>query len=202
METRWNAYAKVAANFAVNRVLIRMRLKTWLKEQDVFASGGGELAAAARLVYWAACDVSTCIDMHLLAEASRAVITPAIFWLQEKDGRRMLEFPEYLRIVLARLTTLASDGLDAFPENVAFARSVGVSVEDVQDRIRLAAEIISAYIINRSVYFRRPAEPCIYERRAATPSPARAPLALRSEERLISVVDATPHRPTPRRATC
>ena len=102
METRWNAYAKVAANFAVNRVLIRMRLKTWLKEQDVFASGGGELAAAARLVYWAACDVSTCIDMHLLAEASRAVITPAIFWLQEKDGRRMLEFPEYLRIVLAR----------------------------------------------------------------------------------------------------
>ena len=106
METRWNAYAKVAANFAVNRVLIRMRLKAWLEEQDVFAGGGGELAAAARLVYWAACDVSTCIDMHLLAEASRAVITPAIFWLQEKDGRRMLEFPEYLRIVLARLTTL------------------------------------------------------------------------------------------------
>ena len=31
METRWNAYAKVAANFAVNRVLIRMRLKAWLE---------------------------------------------------------------------------------------------------------------------------------------------------------------------------
>ena len=31
METRWNAYAKVAANFAVNRVLIRMRLKAWLQ---------------------------------------------------------------------------------------------------------------------------------------------------------------------------
>ena len=108
METRWGSYVKVAANFAANNVQIRLRVARFLAKNEWFDGGGGELGAAARLVYWACNSSATLLHMHIVAEAGRAIVTPAIHWLEEKDGRRLLEFPAYLRRVLSRLAALSA----------------------------------------------------------------------------------------------
>ena len=53
--------------------------------------------------------------MHVLAEAARVIITPVLSWMQEKDSRRLLEFPKYLRERLAVMLTLADCVEDYFP---------------------------------------------------------------------------------------
>ena len=149
METRWGSYVKVAANFAANNVQIRLRVARFLTKNEWFDGGGGELGAAARLVYWACNSSATLLHMHIVAEAGRAIVTPAIHWLEEKDGRRLLEFPAYLRRVLSRLAALSDGQVDDFPETCAYAKSAGIGLDVVRDRLGLAAKILSSYIINR-----------------------------------------------------
>ena len=72
METRWGSYVKVAANFAANNVQIRLRVARFLTKNEWFDGGGGELGAAARLVYWACNSSATLLHMHIVAEAGRA----------------------------------------------------------------------------------------------------------------------------------
>ena len=155
METRWGSYVKVAANFAANNVQIRLRVARFLAKNEWFDGGGGELGAAARLVYWACNSSATLLHMHIVAEAGRAIVTPAIHWLEEKDGRRLLEFPAYLRRVLSRLAALSDGQVDDFPETCAYAKSAGIGLDVVRDRLGLAAKILSSYIINRIGYMFR-----------------------------------------------
>ena len=75
------------------------------------------------------------LHMHIVAEAGRAIVTPAIHWLEEKDGRRLLEFPAYLRRVLSRLAALSDGQVDDFPETCAYAKSAGIGLDVVRDRL-------------------------------------------------------------------
>ena len=114
-ETRWNGYSRVAAGFAMNHVQIAHRVHDYLSTNGCLESGGGDLGNAARLVLWAASDRATILLMHVLAEAARVIITPVLSWMQEKDSRRLLEFPKYLRERLAVMLTLADCVEDYFP---------------------------------------------------------------------------------------
>ena len=86
-----------------------------------------------------------------LGEISRALISPAIFWLQRNEGRNLLAMPKFMRSLFAELALLDQDeGADAFlHETLAFARHRGIARERVQRLARDAAHFLSVYVSNR-----------------------------------------------------
>ena len=53
-----------------------------------------------------------------LGEISRALISPAIFWLQRNEGRNLLAMPKFMRSLFAELALLdQGEGADAFLQN-------------------------------------------------------------------------------------
>ncbi len=92
-----------------------------------------------------------------LGEISRALISPAIFWLQRNEGRNLLAMPKFMRSLFAELALLDQDeGADAFlHETLAFARHRGIARERVQRLARDAAHFLSVYVSNRMGPFDR-----------------------------------------------
>ena len=54
-------------------------------------------------------DEYTMLVFSFLSEVSRAIVSPAIYWMQQNEGRNLLEMPAFLREHFARLAELAAD---------------------------------------------------------------------------------------------
>ena len=100
-------------------------------------------------------DEYTMLVFSFLSEVSRAIVSPAIYWMQQNEGRNLLEMPAFLREHFARLAELATDARAFLPDTAAFVESSGMGDDLFLDLASRASPLLAAYGANRLGAFDR-----------------------------------------------
>ena len=100
-------------------------------------------------------DEYTMLVFSFLSEVSRAIVSPAIYWMQQNEGRNLLEMPGFLREHFASLAELATDARAFLPDTAAFVESRGMDDDLFLRLASRASSLLAAYDANRLGAFDR-----------------------------------------------